>query len=45
MLLLVNRPRLMSSFKNNRWQNGIAWSTAVIMILLTAAWVYTSVGD
>lgn len=45
MLLLVNRPRLMGSFKNNRWQNGIAWGTAVIMILLTAAWVYTSVGD
>lgn len=45
MLLLVNRPRLMGAFRNNRWQNGIAWATAVIMILLTAAWVYTSVGD
>jgi NRAMP (natural resistance-associated macrophage protein)-like metal ion transporter len=45
MLLLVNRPRLMGSFRNNRWQNGVAWATAVIMILLTAAWVYTSVGD
>ncbi len=45
MLLLVNRPRLMGAFRNNRWQNGVAWATAVIMILLTAAWVYTSVGD
>lgn len=44
MLLLVNRPRLMGAFRNNRWQNGIAWATAIIMILLTAAWVYTSVG-
>jgi Mn2+/Fe2+ NRAMP family transporter len=43
MLLLVNRPRLMGSFKNNRWQNWIAWTTAVTMILLTAAWVYNSV--
>lgn len=45
MLLLVNRPRLMGSFRNNGWQNGIAWATAVTMILLTAAWVYTSVGE
>lgn len=43
MLLLVNRPRLMGSFKNNRWQNWIAWTTAVTMILLTAAWVYNSI--
>ena len=42
MLLLVNRPRLMGSFKNNRWQNWIAWTTAVTMIVLTAAWVYNS---
>ncbi len=45
MLLLVNRPRLMGAFRNNRWQNGVAWGTAGVMILLTAAWVYTSVGD
>ncbi|HSU61608.1 MAG TPA: Nramp family divalent metal transporter [Bryobacteraceae bacterium] len=43
MLLLVNRPRLMGSFKNKRWQNWIAWATAVTMIVLTAAWVYTSI--
>lgn len=44
MLLLVNRPRLMGSFRNNRWQNGIAWATAIVMILLTGAWIYTSLG-
>jgi NRAMP (natural resistance-associated macrophage protein)-like metal ion transporter len=40
MLKLVNRPRLMGSFKNKPWQNVIAWSTAVIMILLAVAWLY-----
>ncbi len=45
MLLLVNRPRLMGSFKNKRWQNGVAWGTAVTMIVLTGAWVYTSIGE
>jgi len=44
MLLLVNRPRLMGSFRNNRWQNAIAWATAITMIFLTAAWIYTSLG-
>jgi Mn2+/Fe2+ NRAMP family transporter len=43
MLLLVNRPRLMGNFKNKPWQNCIAWSTAVVMIALTAALIYTSV--
>jgi Mn2+/Fe2+ NRAMP family transporter len=41
MLLLVNRPRLMGSFKNKPWQNAIAWTTAVTVILLAAAWLYT----
>ena len=35
MLLLVNRPRLMGAFKNKGWQNLVAWSTAVTMIVLT----------
>jgi Mn2+/Fe2+ NRAMP family transporter len=43
MLRLVNRPRLMGSFKNKRWQNVIAWTTAVTMIVLAGAWVVTSV--
>jgi Mn2+/Fe2+ NRAMP family transporter len=43
MLLLVNRPRLMGSYKNSFWQNCVAWSTAIVMICLTVALVYTSV--
>jgi Mn2+/Fe2+ NRAMP family transporter len=43
MLLLVNRPRLMGAFKNKPWQNAIAWTTAVTIILLAAAWMYTSI--
>ncbi len=43
MLLLVNRPRLMGTFKNKPWQNVIAWTTAIIMIVLTAALVYKTV--
>jgi Mn2+/Fe2+ NRAMP family transporter len=43
MLLLVNRPRLMGTFKNKPWQNVIAWGTAIIMIVLTGALVYNTV--
>ncbi|HEX4809021.1 MAG TPA: Nramp family divalent metal transporter [Bryobacteraceae bacterium] len=43
MLLLVNRPRLMGNFKNKAWQNTIAWGTAVVMIVLTAGLIYTTV--
>jgi NRAMP (natural resistance-associated macrophage protein)-like metal ion transporter len=43
MLKLVNRPRLMGSFKNKAWQNWIAWSTAMVMIALTIALIYTSI--
>jgi Mn2+/Fe2+ NRAMP family transporter len=41
MLLLINRPRLMGTFKNKAWQNWVAWSTAAIMIGLTGAYIYT----
>jgi Mn2+/Fe2+ NRAMP family transporter len=40
MLLLVNRPRLMGSFRNNGWQNWIALATTVIMVVLTVIFVY-----
>lgn len=43
MLRLVNRPHLMGSFKNHGWQNAIAWTTAVTMIVLAIAMVYTSI--
>ena len=42
MLLLINRPRLMGTFKNKPWQNWIAWTTTVIMIALTGGLIYTS---
>ncbi|MBV9404156.1 MAG: Nramp family divalent metal transporter [Acidobacteriaceae bacterium] len=42
MLLLVNRVRLMGSFRNKPWQNGVAWATAIIMIVLTCGLIYTS---
>jgi Mn2+/Fe2+ NRAMP family transporter len=42
MLLLVNRPRLMGAYKNKGWQNWIAWTTAVVMIVLTAGLIYNS---
>src|SRR5579884_1472906 len=42
MLLLVNRTRLMGSYRNKGWQNWIAWSTAIVMIALTAALIYSS---
>jgi Mn2+/Fe2+ NRAMP family transporter len=45
MLLLINRPRLMGGFKNKQWQNWIAWSTAVIMICLTAVLIKNSIHD
>jgi Mn2+/Fe2+ NRAMP family transporter len=43
MLLLVNRPRLMGSFKNKPWQNVIAWTTAIVMIVLTVGLIYNSI--
>ena len=39
MLKLVNRRKLMGDLTNNRLQNGIAWTTAVVMIALTVAWI------
>jgi len=45
MLVLVNRPRLMGTFKNKPWQNWVAWSTAIIMIVLTAVFIYNTIRD
>jgi NRAMP (natural resistance-associated macrophage protein)-like metal ion transporter len=39
MLKLVNRQRLMGDMRNGRWANAIAWSTSIVMILLTAIMV------
>lgn len=42
MLRLVNRKDLMGDYRNTRVFNAIAWTTCVVMIVLTAAWIITS---
>ena len=43
MLLLINRPRLMGTFKNKSWQNAVAWTTALVMIVISSIMVFTIV--
>jgi Mn2+/Fe2+ NRAMP family transporter len=43
MLMLVNRKSLMGEMRNGTAANVIAWSTAVVMIVLTAMMVWTSI--
>jgi NRAMP (natural resistance-associated macrophage protein)-like metal ion transporter len=43
MLKLVNKPELMGNQKNSLFANTIAWGTSVIMILLSAALIYTQI--
>ncbi|HEX8985523.1 MAG TPA: Nramp family divalent metal transporter [Bryobacteraceae bacterium] len=43
MLVLVNRKSLMGDMRNGPVANAIAWSTAAIMIVLSAMMVWTSV--
>jgi len=43
MLKLVNKPELMGNQKNSLLANTIAWATSAIMILLTAALLYTQI--
>jgi len=40
MLLLINKSELMGKHVNGTWFNIIAWATAVIMIVLTIAWLW-----
>jgi Mn2+/Fe2+ NRAMP family transporter len=40
MLMLINRKRIMQEYTNNVWQNIVAWSTAIIMVVLTAGLIY-----
>jgi len=42
MLKLINRQRIMQEYTNKPWQNVVAWSTAVVMVALTAALVWYS---
>src|SRR5438105_8141694 len=41
MLLLVNKKELMGEYVNSRLYNVIAWSTTVIMTILSIAWLWT----
>jgi len=43
MLKLVNKPELMGNQRNSLFANTIAWGTSVIMILLTAALLWTQI--
>jgi Mn2+/Fe2+ NRAMP family transporter len=43
MLMLINRKPLMGDMRNRLWQNVVAWSTAGVMIVLTAMMLWTSV--
>jgi len=42
MLLLVNRKELMGEYTNSKLANVIAWGTSSIIILLTAAMIWTT---
>jgi NRAMP (natural resistance-associated macrophage protein)-like metal ion transporter len=43
MLLLVNRREIMGEYKNSTFANVIAWSTGIIMILLTIGLIWTTI--
>jgi len=43
MLTLINRKRIMQEYTNNLWQNVVAWSTAAVMVGLTAALVWNTI--
>jgi Mn2+/Fe2+ NRAMP family transporter len=43
MLKLVNKTELMGSYKNSKLANIIAWSTSVIMIVLSGALLWMQV--
>jgi len=45
MLLLVNKKDLMGEFTNSRFFNIVAWTTTVIMVGLTIAYMWTSSGS
>lgn len=43
MLILINRTRIMGDYRNHFTGNAIAWSTAVVVLILTGAMVWTTV--
>jgi Mn2+/Fe2+ NRAMP family transporter len=42
MLILVNRKELMGEYRNSKLANVIAWSTSIIIIVLTIAMIWTT---
>jgi Mn2+/Fe2+ NRAMP family transporter len=42
MIKLINRHYLMGEYRNTLIANVIAWSTSIIMIVLTIAMIYTT---
>jgi NRAMP (natural resistance-associated macrophage protein)-like metal ion transporter len=45
MLVLINKQKLMGEHRNGPWFNGIAWTTTVVMIALTAYLVLAGFRD
>jgi Mn2+/Fe2+ NRAMP family transporter len=45
MLLLINREKLMGTWRNGRFFNGVAWGTTIVMIALTAYLVVAGLRD
>jgi NRAMP (natural resistance-associated macrophage protein)-like metal ion transporter len=43
MLKLVNKTELMGNYKNSRFGNIVAWSTSIIMMMLSAALIWTTI--
>ncbi len=43
MLILVNREDLMGEYRNSRLANVIAWGTCITMMILSLAYVWTSI--
>lgn len=43
MLLLINRRDLMAEMTNGRVLNVIAWTTSLVMIVVTLVWIYASI--
>ena len=44
MLILVNKKSLMGEYKNSRFINSLAWSTCIILIVLSVAMIWTLLG-
>jgi Mn2+/Fe2+ NRAMP family transporter len=44
MLILINRKDLMGEYVNSRWFNAVAWLTAIIVIGLSIAMLFTAAG-